>query len=325
MANFVIKSALSLAALASLLALVPAAPAEAQNVKSWVANTGSDANDCTLAHPCATLAHAHDRTNPGGEVGVLTPGDYRVVTPLAIDRSIHITNDGAGEASILQPGSIGVDIQSNLGRGDIVSLRGLVIDGQGTGQMGIQSTGRATLHMQNCVIRNFVFNGIWFVVSGVLFVSDTIIFNNGSGDGNGGIVLVADVSSDTRVVLDRVHLENNTVGLRLDGRNRPGGEIHVVVRDSVISGNSVNGIFALTSPGGAAFAIIERSSIVGNGQNGMLADGPRATILLKLSTIALNGTGVTTANGGQLISYGNNTNTNNFGPEGTATGFFGQM
>src|SRR5262249_28301389 len=156
MANFVIKSALSLAALASLLALVPAAPAEAQNVKSWVANTGSDANDCTLAHPCATLAHAHDRTNPGGEVGVLTPGDYRVVTPLAIDRSIHITNDGAGEASILQPGSIGVDIQSNLGRGDIVSLRGLVIDGQGTGQMGIQSTGRATLHMQNCVIRNFV-------------------------------------------------------------------------------------------------------------------------------------------------------------------------
>ena len=48
-------------------------------------------------------------------------------------------------------------------------------------------------------------------------------------------------------------------------------------------------------------------------------------MLLKENTIARNGMGINATNGGQLISYGNNTNNNNIGPEGAPTGFLSQM
>src|SRR5262249_36238946 len=97
MSKMTSASALSIIALGAILALLPGGPAQALNAKSWLSNTGNDANDCTLAHPCATFQRAHDLTASGGEIGVLTPGDY--VGP-TITKSIHITNDGTGEATI---------------------------------------------------------------------------------------------------------------------------------------------------------------------------------------------------------------------------------
>ena len=84
-------------------------------------------------------------------------------------------------------------------------------------------------------------------------------------------------------------------GLFIDGHFTTGAGTHVIVRDSVISGNVANGIRAFTQPGKApAFAIVERSSIVDNNQNGILADGPGATLLLSDSTVSRNGTGIAT-------------------------------
>src|SRR5262249_47748763 len=138
----------------------------------------------------------------------------------------------------------------------------------------------------------------------------------------GGMLIEPQGFNRADVVLDRVHLENNVDGLIIDGAATGGPGSHVVVRDSVMSGNAANGIHAYTLAGGSpAFALVEHSSMVNNGQSGILADGPRATVLLKESTITRNGTGVSTINGGQLISYGNNSNNNNIGAEGAATGF----
>ena len=335
MTTFMTNSAAWLG-MCGLLALVTAAPAPAQNAKSWVANDGADGNPCTLALPCATFQRAHNQTNPGGEIGVLTPGDYGgATTPrLAISKSIHITNDGTGEASILAPATA-VGISISAANGDIVSLRGLVIDGQGTGSQGIAFFRGSALHVQNCVIRNFlgvlsVNFGIEFVPSGVssqLFVSDTIVFNNGSNAGTGGILVqpqdFGGQPGVANVVLDRVRLENNVEGLSIVGSFTTGTGAHVVLRDSIMSGNVGNGIRALTTAGHApAFALVERVSTINNAQSGIRADGAGATILLKESTITRNGTGVTTVNSGQLISYGSNTNNNNLGAEGVATGFF---
>src|SRR6266478_5976199 len=110
------RFALTLATFA-ILALLPATTAEALNTKSWVSNAGSDADDCALAHPCATLQRAHDQTNPGGEVGVLTPGDYGGLSGLDISKAIGITNDGSGEATMAGH----VAIQVHAGVGDVVS------------------------------------------------------------------------------------------------------------------------------------------------------------------------------------------------------------
>src|SRR5262245_25211592 len=96
-----------------LAALLQIEPADALNVKSWVSHTGSDASPCTVAQPCATFQRAHDQTSPGGEIGVFTPGDYG--PSLIIARSISITADGAGEASIVPLAStngIGIDVDA---------------------------------------------------------------------------------------------------------------------------------------------------------------------------------------------------------------------
>jgi len=123
-------------------------------------------------------------------------------------------------------------------------------------------------------------------------------------------------------VLDRVHLENNVDGILIVGYVTTGAGSHVVVRDSVMAGNVGSGIHAVTLAGKSpAFVFVERSSMVRNGASGILADGPGATVLLRQSAITRNGAGVTTANGGQLISFGDNANANNLGPEGVATGF----
>src|SRR5262249_13960106 len=156
-----------------------------------------------------------------------------------------------------------------------------------------------------------------------LFVSDTIIFNKGANSGaNGGINIVPATHGTANVVLDRVQMENNVNGLVVNGQFATGVGAHVILRDSVISGNVGNGVWSLTSGGHApAFVLVERSSLVNNSQNGILANGPGATVLLKESTITRNGAGVSTVNSGQLISYGTNTNNNNIGAEGTATSF----
>ena len=326
------KTALAWTACAALaVAGLHAGPAQALNPKSWVANTGNDGFDChDVANACQTLQRAHDQTQPGGEVGVVNAGDYSgTLTPrLVVSKTISISNDGVGEAGIVAHAD-GDGIYVNAGNGDVNSLRGLVIEGAIGGFIGVQFGAGSALHVQNCVIRNMqgpsVGNGggigIWFTgVNSQLFVSDTIILNSGTGANTGGILIQPIPTGGISAVLDRVHLENNVVGLLVDSTANTANGAHVVVRDSVISGNATDGIRGSTTPGhGPAFLFVERTTLVNNGGNGIRADGHGATVLLNDSTITRNGTGVSTVNGGQLISYGNNRNNNNIGAEGVAT------
>src|SRR5262249_35240731 len=155
MTSHAISSALSLALLAMLAAL-PVTPAAA-GAKVYVSNTGSDGNPCNAASPCATLQHAHNTVDAGGEISVLTPGDYSNpgLIPITVTKSVTIINDGAGDVGIqnTDPSSAGVLIIA--GPGDVVSLRGLVIDGLGSGQIGVLVDQASAVHIQNCVIRNF--------------------------------------------------------------------------------------------------------------------------------------------------------------------------
>src|SRR5207245_181851 len=132
---------------------------------------------------------------------------------------------------------------------------------QGLGGVGIEFIFGSALHVQSCVIRNFegggslIANGIFFAPQAdnqQLFVSDTIIFNNGSGTARSAAITIIPLSAagSAKVVLDRVRLENNVDGLLIDSRNATGGGgLRVIVRDSAISGNAANGIRAVTSPG----------------------------------------------------------------------------
>ena len=308
--------------LASLLAAVMPARATGP-MKVWVAGTGSDLNPCTLAQPCRTFQHAHDTLAPGGEISVLTPGDYG---PLSISMAVSVTNDGAGEAGVYAgPPSEIAAIYISANRGDVIGLRGLIIDGQGVGLEGIAIFGVSAVHIQNSVVRNFSAGGfccsfgIAFTVqtSTQLFVSDTAFYNNGEG------ILIASQLADSsaNVVLDRVHLDNNVVGLFVNNQATV-NTLQVVLRDSIVSGNDGDGIHVQSVAGRPALLVVEHTAVVNNAGTGLVSDGPHAIILLGGNSIKRNGTGINAINGGQLISYGNNRNNNNFGAEGVATSTF---
>jgi len=320
----------ALAAALALHAFLPVMPAQAAS-KVWVSNSGVDSGTCgAVASPCATFQQAHNNVAVGGEIGVLTPGDYGGTgnARVNISKSVFVTNDGSGEATISTNGG-GEGIDVDVGAGGIVGLRGLILDGQASANEGIGIHAAAAVHIQNCVIRNFEQSGFGIVlessVNTQLFVSDSIVFNNGSAASTGGI-LITPFTTAVSVVIDRVHLENNVVGLLVDGTAGTGNGAHVIVRDSVISGNASDGIRAVSASGKApAFIVVERSSSVNNGGIGINANGPHATIVLNDDTISRNGTGIAAVNSGQIISFGNNKNFNNIGAEGAPTGLFSQM
>ena len=117
-------------------------------------------------------------TAAGGEISVLDPGGFGVVT---ISKAISIVNDQVGEAGILAAGTDGVVI--NAGPNDAVSLRGLVINGLGTGLNGVKFISGGSLNIQNCVIQQFA-TGVSFAPSAngaKLLIRDTDIVGNAGG------------------------------------------------------------------------------------------------------------------------------------------------
>src|SRR5262245_42117036 len=134
---------------AFMLALAFSAdPAHAQN-RVFVAAQGNDANPCTFALPCRTFQHAHDVVVTGGEIDVLDPAGYGALT---INKAISI--QGHGFAGI-STASGGIGILVNAGTTAEVNLRGLLLDGVGTGLQGVKFAAGASLKIQDSVIRNF--------------------------------------------------------------------------------------------------------------------------------------------------------------------------
>jgi hypothetical protein len=138
---------------AFLLAALTASAAQAGVPRAWVSGHGTDASGCGApTDPCRSLQYVHDNIiNAGGEVDILDPAGYGTIT---ISKAISIVNDGVGTAGIQAVSGNAVTI--NAGASDAVTLRGLNIDGLGTGQNGIVFNSGANLTVVNCIIRHFV-------------------------------------------------------------------------------------------------------------------------------------------------------------------------
>src|SRR6266446_7403245 len=148
------KVGLPLAVTALALPLLAASPAQAQASRTWVSGTGDDANPCSRTAPCRTFQGAltAGKTAPGGEINCLDAGDFG---PVSITFSL-IISCAAGTAGILAGGGTGIVI--NAATTDVVTLRGLDIDGQGTGGNGIVIESARSVHVEKCTIRNFRFS-----------------------------------------------------------------------------------------------------------------------------------------------------------------------
>src|SRR5712691_5200304 len=114
-----------------------ASMAQAQATRTWVSGVGDDANPCSRTAPCKTFAGAISKTAAGGEIDALDPGGFGAVT---ITKSIII--DGGGMlAGVLVVGTNGIVVSA--APTDRVVLRGLDINGIGSGLNGIRFTAGA--------------------------------------------------------------------------------------------------------------------------------------------------------------------------------------
>jgi len=222
-----------------LLALFAAAPAaHAQATRTWVSGVGDDANPCSRTAPCKTFAGAISKTAPCGEIDVLDPGGFGALT---ITKCISIESEEF--AGVLVSGTPAFIISA--GASDNVTIRGITIEGIGTGTSAIRILTAGHVSIEHCWINNFVNEGVDINTSTNTTVSikDTIIKNIAPGAGfpNGFGVYIHPTAGTPRVNLDNVRSEHNFGGLRLDAGT-------AVVRNSAFSDNTGNGVIAAAAP-----------------------------------------------------------------------------
>jgi len=289
-----LKLALSTIA-ASLLALgFGDTAAQAQPARVFVSAQGSDGNPCTFASPCRTFQHAHDTVAAGGEIDVLDPAGYGVVT---ITKAISIQGHGFAGIAV---STNGVAFIINAGDADNVNISGLIIEGAGVGSTGIRFNTGASLVVENSIIRNLTGRGIEFIPTTLssLAVSNTVVANNGGR----GIFISPSGLDPASAVLSRVEVYNNTVaGISVLG-SIIGVTVNVTVTDSVAHHNGGSGFIAETPGVLNAFLSVVRC-VSANNDNGVQASG-NAHVIISQSTITGNTTGWN--NSGVLNSYGDN-------------------
>lgn len=275
------------------LLLAATAPAFAQATRTWVSGVGDDANPCSRTAPCKTFAGAISKTAPAGEINVLDPGGFGAVT---ITKPITISSWGF-EAGVLVSGTNGIVVNVPNAT-DAVILRGLDIEGLGTGLSGVTVLTGGNVTVEKSTINNFTVSGINFaptVAGSQLHVSDTVIRNNGifttpaSGQG-----VFVNTSVAVTATLDNVRLERNAAGLRVQG---PGV---ATVSNSIAANNAFAG-FATVS--GGASLTVERSVISHNATLGAAGVACNSGTTVRIGNDSfLNNNGTTISTGGTCIS-----------------------
>jgi hypothetical protein len=219
---------------------------------------------------------------------------------VTINKSVSLVSAGPlGAIQVLA----NVAINVNAGPNDKVVLRGLTLDGLGTGLDGIFFTAGGALYVENCAINNFGQYGIDFAPAngtGKLFVTGTLLRNNGAGATGGGLHLWANTGPGFVATVDGLRSENNVFGVKAENLGI------ITIRNSLAASNGYSG-FSATNPfgSGAVQMLIENSVSTHNGTSGILANG-LATVTLSNVVVTDNQTGLNSSSGGLVVSFGNN-------------------
>jgi hypothetical protein len=168
------KSVLGFSALALLLSAAAPALAASQGA-AFVSGQGSDAAGCgSQTSPCRTFQFAHDKAlgAAGGVIVVHDPANYGALT---ITKPLAVLNDGVGTAG-MGAGPGGTAITINAGPSDVITLRGLTLEGLGSASTGIAFNSGGKIEIQKSLIRNFTQTGIIMTGSAFTYsISDTTV------------------------------------------------------------------------------------------------------------------------------------------------------
>lgn len=288
--------------------IVDSQSAAGQATRTWVSGVGDDANPCSRTAPCKTFAGAISKTAAAGVINCLDPGGFGAVT-ITKSLTIDCSQTNGGILAALTNGVI-----VNALTTDVVTLRGLNIEGVNSGLVGVNVLNVGSIIVDDCRIHGFNSGngaGIRMIGGGAgtvqqLFVSDSSIRDNGINIATGGGIIIgnpggAPSAGTIRASIDNVRLDRNNNGLRV------AGVADVSVSNSRINGNTSNNVLAATTGGAAAIVNINRSDISESvGGVGVRSDGPGAIIRMGNSTVFTNSTGLLGVNGAVLVSLGGN-------------------
>jgi len=267
--------------------LMISSSAQAQATRTWVSGVGDDANPCSRTAPCKTFAGAISKTAACGEIDALDPGGFGAVT---ITKSITI--DGTGTfASILASLTTGIIV--NAATTDVITIRGLSINGACNGIRGMNILVAKEVNVEDCVIFRFTNEGILVnaTSASTLNIRNSVIRDN-TGDGvgagtSGGQVKGSFINSS---------FTGNGTGVHAKVNSR------LVALNCNFSSSTNNGVLA---DGTTGVIRISNSEISNNGTNGVSAPAGGVVSINSCDIHNNGGTGAL-ASGGEVDTYGNN-------------------
>jgi len=295
------RCGLTLAAILIAPPLTPSAEAALSNRVFVSARSGNDANACNnILTPCKTLAGAVLQLNPGGEAVVLDSGGYGAVT---ITQGVTIEAP-VGVTAFIHPAS-GDGITVNAGSTDVVTLRGLVLNG-GTGN-GITVNSVGTLNVEKCSLSSFSGDGIYMGSAGQLNVTRTDIKACNFG------INLANAAGLVKASVDHCHLDGNFAGYEA-ATTSPGASTTTATYTT--ANNSVAAGWACGDARSTGADVLNLEFCTGseNGSSGLYGNSANAQTVARYSnSVFANNEGVGVFCNTTFQTRGNNTITGNTG------------
>ena len=259
---------------------------DAQATRTWVSGVGDDANPCSRTAPCKTFAGTISKTATNGEINCIDPGGFGAVT---ITKSITIDCTEVS-SSILSSAVNGViiNIPSAADLLKTVRLRGISINGAGTGINGIRVLSANSVFIEDVIIDGFTQHGISVETSvgNTKFVIDRATVSNNLGNGFNTFIIGG--ASATLSVNNSLFAVNN-IGFNLSQ------SVKTTFQNSIINGNNT-GVLVNTGELGMTNCQI-------SGNNVGVQAGSGGTIRMSNNSVIGNNTGLA---GTSLVSFGNN-------------------
>jgi hypothetical protein len=305
---------LSLLALV-MIALAFTSPALAQSSRTFVSVTGADSGSCPTAEPCRTFAYALTQTAASGEIIVLSSGGYGALT---INQAVSIINT-SNFAGVTVASGNGITIAA--GTTDSVTLRGLTIDGGGTGSNGVVFNTGGSLTIDQCDVMNFAGSGSTgngIIIQPTSGSHNIVITNTTASDNQGSGILYSShfvSKAITGIVIDHVSANNNAFGITMDNTQSasPYGTLTASISNSNANLNTQFGFYFSWVTGS-----LDASAASSNGMDGVRVVGTGSTLAL--------GRSVSMNNGEYGLYYsGSSTTVNSYGDNRIAGNSSGQV
>jgi hypothetical protein len=287
----------------ALVALAIPAAASAQATRTWVSGVGDDANPCSRTAPCKTFAGAISKTAAKGEINCLDPGGFGGVTitkSLAI--KCHYTEGG-----VLVSGTNAIVV--NAATSDNITLRGLDINGIGTGLNGVRIIQAKSVKILDSEIYGFVRNAVDLEPNAGV-TTKLGVYNSHIHDNSGNGVLIAPPTTGTgRANIKNNVIEDNQCGVA-GARFGPDPAFNFALNCGT---NPANANTA------TARANVNNNVLANHPGVAVLSRGSSSTIRIGDNNIIENTTGLSAIDSGQILTWGGNRFGGN-GSDGASTG-----